>query len=333
MRAAHKESFVRIVVTGSIAYDYIMVFPGQFKDHILADKVHVLSVSFLVDSMKKMRGGTAPNIAFNLALLGEQPCVMGTVGEDFGDYRVWLEQAGVDTSMISVVEGEFTSSCFINTDLSDNQITAFYPGAMTQAHTLKLQINGTRPDFVIVAPNDPQAMAQYVAECQEHGIKYMYDPSMQAPRMSGEELRAGADGAEMLIGNDYEFAMMANKIGCSEAELHRLVPITIVTRGGEGATLYHQDQELDIPVARVHEVVDPTGAGDAFRAGFVRGYLAGLPLAVAGRMASVSACYAIENRGTQEHTYTPAEFMARYAENFGASPELEQLFAAQPTIN
>lgn len=319
---------MRIVVTGSIAYDYIMVFPGHFKDHILADKVHVLSVSFLVDSMKRMRGGTAPNIAFNLALLGERPCVMGTVGQDFGEYNAWLEHSGVDTSMIKIIESDFTASCFINTDLSDNQITAFYPGAMAQAHTLKLRVNGVRPDFVIIAPNDPAAMAQYAQECQEHGIKYMYDPSMQAPRMSGEELLAGAKGASMLIGNDYEFAMLSEKIGCSEDELRNLVPVTIITKGSEGAVIYQNGEELVIPPAEAHKVVDPTGAGDAFRGGLVRGYLAGLPLDVAGRMASLAACYAIEQRGTQEHKYSKADFAARYAANYGRNKLVEELMAS-----
>jgi len=317
---------VRIVVTGSIAYDYIMVFPGQFKDHILADKVHVLSVSFLVDSMKKMRGGTGPNIAYNLALLGEKPCVMGTVGKDFGEYRSWLESSGVDTSLVKVFEEDFTASCFINTDLSDNQITAFYPGAMAQAHTLRINSDGKRPDFVIIAPNDPSAMAQYVIECQTHAIPYMYDPSMQAPRMNGPELLAGCKNAAMLIGNDYEFAMMADKIGCTEDELRQIVALTVVTKGGEGATIHHNGEQYDIPVAKTHGVVDPTGAGDAFRAGFARGYLAGLPMPIVGRIASLSACYAIEQHGTQEHRYTPSEFVARYAENFGPCPELEVLF-------
>lgn len=320
---------MRIVVSGSIAYDYIMVFPGQFKDHILPDKVHVLSVSFLVETLKKMRGGTAPNIAYNLALLGAAPAVLGTVGQDFGEYRDWLEQRGVDTGLIKVIEDDFTSSCFVNTDLSANQITAFYPGAMNHAHTQHVHDLAAKPDFVIIAPNDPKVMAQHVAECRELEIPYMYDPSMQAPRMTGEELKAGAAAARVLIGNDYEFAMMAEKIGCTEDELRRLVPLTIVTKGAEGATIYAEDEAIEIPAADTPGVVDPTGAGDAFRAGFVRGYLAGLPLAVAGRMASLAAVYAIEQRGAQEHAYSAADFVERYVENFGASPELASLFGTE----
>jgi adenosine kinase len=322
---------VRIVVTGSIAYDYIMVFPGHFKDHILPDKMHVLSVSFLVDSMKRQRGGTATNIAFNLALLGERPTVMATVGEDFADYRLWLDEQGVDTSAIKAVSGEFTSSCFINTDLQDNQITAFYPGAMSQAHTLSLREAGLQDaDLVIISPNDPRAMATYAAECQELGIPYLYDPSMQAPRISAEELRAGFVGARVLTGNDYEFGMMAEKLGITEEELRGLVPITVVTKGEQGSSIFVEGQEYVIPAAKPRAVVDPTGAGDAFRAGFVTGMVNGLPWEIVGRIASLSAVYAVEHAGTQQHHYTVRDFVERYRENFGVAPELEALLEDRP---
>ncbi len=217
---------MRIIVTGSIAYDYIMVFPGHFKDHILPEKMHILSVSFLVESMKKQRGGTAANIAYNLALLGERPEVVATVGEDFADYRSWLERHGVDTAGIAVVPSEFTSSCFINTDLQDNQITAFYPGAMSHAHSLRFDGRGLGAnDLVIISPNDPGAMSNYAAECTRLGIPYLYDPSMQAPRMTADELRAGFAGARILTGNDYEFGMMAEKLGITEPDLRALVPV------------------------------------------------------------------------------------------------------------
>lgn len=322
---------MRIVVTGSIAYDYIMTFPGRFRDHILPDKMHVLSVSFLVESMKRQRGGTAANIAYNLALLGERPVVMGTVGEDFAEYRLWLEEQGIDTSAIKPVPGEFTSSCFINTDLQDNQITAFYPGAMSHAHTLSFHDNHLHsPDLVIISPNDPQAMARYAAECTELGIPYLYDPSMQAPRMTAEELREGCAGARVLIGNDYEFGMMAEKLGITEPEFRRLVPITVVTLGEQGASITVEGEEFAIPAARPRQVVDPTGAGDAFRAGLVKGMVHGLPWEVTGRLASLSAVYAIEHAGTQQHYYTLRAFAERYRENFGAAPELEALIEARP---
>lgn len=316
-----------IIVTGSIAYDYIMVFPGHFKDHILPDKVHTLSVSFLVESMKRQRGGTAANIAYNLALLGERPQIVGAVGEDFADYRLWLEEQGVDTKGIKPIPGEFTSSCFINTDLQDNQITAFYPGAMSHAHTLSFRSDELRDaDIIVISPNDPLAMERYAAECVELGIPYLYDPSMQAPRMTAEELRAGCASAKVLIGNDYEFAMMSEKLGITEAELHRLVPITVVTKGEQGSSIIVEGEEYVIPPARTTTVVDPTGAGDAFRAGFVKGMQRGLSWDVVGRLASISSVFAIEHAGPQQHFYTPQAFVERYRENFGAAPEVEALF-------
>jgi adenosine kinase len=305
-----------------------MVFPGQFKDHILPDKMHILSVSFLVDSLKRVRGGTAANIAYNLALLGERPTVMGTVGHDFAEYRAWLEAQGIDTSAVKEIPHEFTASCFINTDLQDNQITAFYAGAMAHAASLSVHDHGlSASDLVIIAPNDPQAMQRYAAECTELGIPYLYDPSMQAPRMTAAELEVGCQGAKVLIGNDYEFGMMAEKLGIAEAELRRRVPITVMTRGGAGALITVGEDEYDIPAAKPRDVVDPTGAGDAFRAGLVKGMQRQLPWPVVGRMAALSAVYAIEQAGTQEHRYTLDDFVTRYAENFGHAPELENLIA------
>lgn len=317
---------MRIIVTGSIAYDYIMVFPGHFKDHILPDKMHILSVSFLVDSLKRLRGGTAPNISYNLALLGERPTIAGTVGEDFAEYKAWLDAQGVDTSGIKEISGEFTSSCFINTDLKDNQITAFYAGAMAHATSISMHEENIRSaELVVIAPNDPAAMAKYAAECTLLGIPYLYDPSMQAPRMSAEELEAGFKGARILTGNDYEFGMIAEKLGISEAQLRRRVPITVMTRGEAGALITVEGEEFEIPIATPRQVVDPTGAGDAFRAGFVKGLARGFSWPVVGRMAAVSAVYAIEHAGPQQHSYTIAEFVERYRENFGASEEVESL--------
>jgi adenosine kinase len=317
---------MRIFVTGSIAFDYIMVFPGRFRDHILPDKMHVLSVSFLVDSLKRRRGGTAANIAYNLALLGERPVVVGTVGEDFADYRQWLERCGVDSSGIKVIAGEHTASCFINTDLQDNQITAFYPGAMAQASSVSLHDLGVTPDdLVIIAPNDPKAIQRYVAECTAARIPYLYDPSMQLPRMDRAELEEGCRGARVLAGNDYEFGLMAEKMGLTESELRRRVPITVMTRGEAGALISVEGREYEIPPARPRAVVDPTGAGDAFRAGFVMGMSRGLPWPEVGRLAALTAVHAIEQPGTQEHSYSLDEFLARYHENYGPAPELEAL--------
>lgn len=317
---------MRIIVTGSIAYDYVMVFPGHFQDHILPEKMHVLSVSFLVDSMKRLRGGTAPNIAYNLALLGESPEVVGTVGDDFAEYRAWLEGKGVLTHGIKVIDGDFTASCFINTDLRHNQITAFYPGAMSKASTLSLKGMGlSDDDLVLIAPNDPAAMAGHAEECTSLGIPYLYDPSMQAPRMTAAELEAGFQGAKVLTGNDYEFGMMAEKLGIAEAQLRRRVPITVMTKGEAGALITVDGAEYEIPPAKPTAVIDPTGAGDAFRAGFVAGMARGFSWPVVGRLGALTGVYAIEQTGTQHHSYSIAEFVDRYRANFGPSAEVDSL--------
>jgi adenosine kinase len=317
---------MRIYVTGSIAYDYIMVFPGRFRDHILPDKMHVLSVSFLVDSLTRRRGGTGANIAYNLGLLGEKPLLVGTVGDDFGEYRAWLESHGVDCHTVAVIAEEHTASCFINTDLQDNQITAFYPGAMAHAATISLADAGVAmSDIVLIAPNDPQAMNRYTTECIDAGVPYLYDPSMQLPRLERADLEKGCRGARILAGNDYEFGMMSEKLGLSEGELRRLVPITVMTRGEAGSLITVGDAEYEIPAAKPRAVVDPTGAGDAFRAGLVLGYKQRWPWPVVGRMAALTAVHAIEHPGPQQHSYTLDDFVARYRENFGDVPELAAL--------
>jgi adenosine kinase len=317
---------MRIFVTGSIAFDYIMVFPGRFRDHILPDKMHVLSVSFLVDSLTRLRGGTGANIAYNLGLLKERPVLVGSVGEDFSEYRAWLEGHGVDCGAVRVVAGDHTASCFINTDLQDNQITAFYPGAMAQAASISIMETGATPsDLVLIAPNDPAAMNRYAAECVEAGIPYLYDPSMQLPRLERTDLENGCRGARILAGNDYEFGMMADKLGVAEAELRRIAPITVMTRGEAGALITVDGQEFEVPSAKPRAVVDPTGAGDAFRAGFVLGMRRGWPWPVVGRVAALTAVYAIEHRGPQGHSYKPVEFRDRYRENYGEAPEIDAL--------
>jgi adenosine kinase len=317
---------MRVFVTGSIAYDYIMVFPGRFQDHILPDKMHVLSVSFLVDSLKRRRGGTGANIAYNLGLLGERPILVGAVGDDFAEYRSFLESIGVDCHVVKVIGGELTASCFINTDLQDNQITAFYPGAMSQARTISLREVGVRADdLVLIAPNDPGAMNRAVAECTEAGVPYLYDPAMQLPRLTREDLEKGCGGARILAGNDYEFGMMAEKLGTTEAELRRRVPITVMTRGEAGSVITVGDESFEIPAAKCKQVVDPTGAGDAFRSGFVLGYKLKLPWPVVGRLASLTGVYAVEQHGPQQHAYTLQEFVGRYAESFGSSSDISIL--------
>lgn len=323
---------MRIVVTGSLAYDYIMNFPGHFKDHILPDKVHMLSVSFLVNSMRRMRGGVAGNIAYTLALLGERPLVVASAGQDFGEYRDWMEHQGIDTAGIKLIDDEFTASCFINTDKANNQIVAFYTGAMAHSKHLSLLDFGLDAnDLVIISPTDPDAMTRYAEECRTHGIPFLFDPGKQTPRLDGEQILAGLTGASVLVGNDYEFAMMAQKTGRTEAQLIAAAPLTVVTRGEQGSTIYSgatNGQGVDIPIAPVVDVVDPTGAGDAYLAGLVFGLVRGFPLAVVGRVAALAAAYTIEQRGCQEHRYTPVEFIERYVGVFGPCPEVEALAVA-----
>lgn len=319
-----------IVVTGSISYDYLMSFPGYFKDHILPEKLDMLSVSFLVDSMYKRRGGCAANIAYNLALLGERPRVMATVGEDFEEYRAWLEAHGVDTSGIVTIENEFTASFFASTDLAHCQIASFYTGAMSKAHTLSFydQKDISAIDIAIISPNDPKAMVKYAKECQELGIPYIYDPSQQIIRLSAEELEAGIMGAKILIANEYELEMIRKKTGLTETDILRLAETLIVTRAERGSLIRTKDRVIPVPAARPRCEVDPTGVGDAYRAGLIKGMLRGYPWEVAGRMGGVAAVYVLEQSGPQSHSYTLAEFVARYRENFGDTPELEDLLRA-----
>lgn len=312
---------MRIIVTGSLAYDYIMDFPGYFQDHILPDKTHMISVSFLVESMRKMRGGVAGNIAYNLALLGERPVVLATAGHDFAEYRAWMESRGIDTSGIVCIDHEFTASCFITTDKSDNQIVAFFAGAMPYSRQLALQsLSPTPDDLVLISPSDAESMYRLVLECQQMGIPYIFDPGKQTPSMETKFIEVGLRGAKVLVGNDYEFAMMAKKLAISEEALIRSVPLTVVTRGGQGSTIYvngSAPHSIDIPAAPAREVRDPTGAGDAYLAGLTYGLVHDLPLEVTGRIASLCAVYAVEERGCQEHTYSLEEFAARYQEAFG----------------
>lgn len=322
---------MRIVVTGSLAYDYIMDFPGFFKDHILPDKVHMLTVSFLVDSMRRMRGGVAGNIAYTLALLGERPTVLATAGHDFGEYRAWMERQGIDAGGVTEIADEFTASCFINTDRANNQIVAFYTGAMAHARDLSLRPLGLGPrDLVVISPTDPEAITRYADECRTLGVPFVFDPGKQTPRLTGEQILAGLRGAAVLVGNDYEFAMMEQATGWSEAELIAAAPLTVLTRGGEGSLLHENTpggrRVVPVPVAPVTDVVDPTGAGDAFLGGLVFGLARGLPLEVTGRVAALAASFAIEQRGCQEHSYTPAAFVTRYTSVFGHAPALEALF-------
>jgi adenosine kinase len=315
-----------VIITGSVAYDYLMSFPGRFSEHILPDQIHQISLSFLVDSMRKQRGGCAPNIAYSLALLGERPTVMATVGQDFGEYRAWLDGNGVDTSAIIEVRDEFTSSFFVNTDLDNNQIASFYVGAMAKADSLSFYDLGYQAiDMAIVSPNAPAAMVKYPRECQELGIPYIYDPSQQIIRLSAQDLLEGTRGAKMLIVNEYEFGLVKSKTGLPEAELLALPEATIITRGEAGSVIYADGRELVVPVVRPAPLSEPTGVGDAYRAGIIKGMLRGYSWQTTGRIAALAATYVLEQYGTQSHRYSVGEFVARYRQVFGDAPELEDM--------
>jgi adenosine kinase len=308
---------MRLVVTGSIAYDYLMSFPGKFTEHFLPEHFHRVSLSFLVDTMDKRRGGCAPNIAYTLALLGERPILMATAGEDFGEYRTWLEAAGVDTSHVKQVAGKFTASFFCSTDEANNQIASFYTGAMANAGELSFR---TLPacDVAIISPNDPGAMVQYADECRALGIRYIFDPGQQCARMDGSELTEGVTGAAIVICNDYEFELLRQKTGLGEQAILEHSEALIVTRGEHGCWVISRSGRVDVRAVAPARIVDPTGVGDAFRGGFMKGLALGLPFEACARLGSVAATYALEHLGGQSHAYTWDEFKDRYESHFGA---------------
>lgn len=315
-----------ICCTGSIAFDYLMSFPGYFKDHILPDKLDSISLSFLVDSMVKQQGGTAPNIAYNLALLGEKPLLMGTVGVDFEEYRTSLEEAGVDTSMVKVIPGKYTASFFANTDLSNAQIASFYTGAMADARDLSIKNLPIKEiELVVVSPNDPVAMNIYPRECREMKIPYLYDPGQQVVRMDPADIRAGLKGAQSIFVNEYEYELIQKHTGLSATEIVDCVEYAVVTCGECGSDVYIKDQHFHIDVIKPNHIADPTGVGDAFRGGFLRGRKLGYDWVTCARMGTLAATYCLENRGTQNHRFTIDEFIKRYQQNFGRENTLDRL--------
>lgn len=311
---------MNIIVTGSLGYDYIMDFSGRFADRIMPDKLHVLSLSFLVDKLQKQFGGCAPNIAYTLKLLGVEPVIMTAAGNDFAPYGKFLRQHKIDTSGIRIFKSEMCSSYFVVTDKDDNQIGSFYVGASRFNHQLKISaINKKSPyDFTVISPTDPKAMIRYVQECRSLKCKYLYDPAFQIANFSAEELKAGITGAEILIGNDYEIALIEKQLAISHEELRVMVPVVITTLGSKGSVVETRRLSLHIKPAKPKNVSDPTGAGDAYRAGFLAGYLRKLPLDVCGQMGSVAAAYTVEKYGTVTHAFTKKEFIKRYEENYGS---------------
>jgi adenosine kinase len=319
---------MRIVVTGSIAFDYLMRFPGQFRDHLIADKLDQISVSFLVESLAKQRGGVGANIAYNLALLGERPLLMGTAGMDFTEYRAALEAMGVDTSAVRVIPDVFSASFFVNTDLDNNQIGSFYTGAMaySKGYTLA-EAAAETPDLVTISPSDPIAMLELADECQERNIPFLFDPSQQVIWLEGESLLYGIERCSILIVNEYEWEMIANKTDLTREQLLAQGKTLIVTHGGEGSHIYAGGQHYHVPVCPVENIVDPTGVGDAYRAGLLKGIASGFDWTLCGQVGAVSAAFVLEHEGPQNHSYTLDEFVERFRSVFDDDGALDAWLA------
>ncbi len=317
---------MKIACTGSIAYDYLMSFPGYFKDHIVPEKLETISLSFLVDTMVKQQGGIAANIAYTLALLGARPVLVGTVGQDFTDFQHILEETGVDCCGVKVIPEKFTASFFANSDLANSQISSFYTGAMANASEVKIKdLPCGKPDLVVISPNDPVAMIDLPRECKSLGIPYMYDPSQQIVRMKGEELKEGVLGAQSLFVNEYEFELLTRATGLSLDDILGIVEYLVVTQGAKGAWIYAEGKKFEVPVYPHKQIGDPTGVGDAFRGGFLTGYRCGLDWDTCGRMGALTATYCLEEKGTQNHSFTIPEFIARYREVFDDQGRLDCL--------
>jgi adenosine kinase len=309
---------MKILLCGSIAYDNIMVFRGRFKEHILPEQIHILNVAFLVPELRREFGGCAGNIGYNLKLLGGDPVIMATVGEDAAPYLARLDSLGLARDQVRTVPGTLTAQAFITTDLDDNQITAFHPGAMNHSHENRIGAH-LGAGLAIVAPDGRAGMVAHVNELASARIPFMFDPGQGLPMFDGPELLAMIDAATYLAVNDYEGRMLVEKTGRPIEELARMVDALIVTKGASGSTIYAKGQRHDIPSVKADEVVDPTGCGDAYRAGLLYGIAAGLDWPVVGRLASLMGAIKVASRGGQNHRSTRAEIGERYRRSFGAS--------------
>ncbi|GAC1341838.1 MAG: carbohydrate kinase family protein [Candidatus Dormibacteria bacterium] len=307
----------RIAVTGSVAFDTIMVFSGRFGDHILPEKTHLINVSFLVGHLDRRRGGTGANIAYTLALLGETPLLCAAVGNDFGEFGTALEEVGVDLSALVHDEQLATATAFITTDLDNNQITAFYPGAMGRAAEVDLRRLGEL-SHVVVAPDAPDAMARHVEQAANLGARLVFAPAQQLTSLSDEVLAAGLASAWLVLGNDYEMELIRERTGQDAAGLAAAGAVVVTTRGAAGSELRRGDQAVQVPAAPPSEVVDPTGAGDAYLAGVLHGLVHDGTLAEAGRLGALAATYVVERAGTQAHRFTAADFSHRHGQAFGS---------------
>ncbi|HMK86738.1 MAG TPA: carbohydrate kinase family protein [Steroidobacteraceae bacterium] len=304
-----------------MAYDTILVFPDRFKAHILPDKIHMLNVAFLVPEMRREFGGCAANIAYSLRLLGDSGLPMAAAGHDFGPYRERMASQGIRLAHVKVIEETFTAQAFITTDLDDNQITAFHPGAMQYAHLNQVSDVAGAITLGVVAPDGRQGMIEHAAQFAAAGIPFIFDPGQGLPMFSGAELRAFIEQAAWVAVNDYEWGLLEQRTGLTEADIAAKVRALIVTKGPEGSLIHTRDRTFTIPCVKARRIVDPTGCGDAYRAGLVHGLLRGLDWETTGRLASLLGAIKIESRGPQNHDFTRAEFLRRYHESFGQVPE------------
>jgi len=307
---------MNILISGSLAYDRIMDFPGKFADHILPDKIHILNICFTVNGLQERFGGTAGNIAYTLSLLGEMPEILATCGRDFDNYRQWLETLGLPQDGIRSIDKEFTASAYITTDRADNQITGFNPGAMK--YPSEFSFDGLKPDdtVAIISPGNTQDMITYSRDYKTRGIDYICDPGQQIPVIPEEELAEMIQGAKILVSNDYELDLIQKHTDRSKSDLLEHTGSIITTFGEEGSVIYTTEYEDHVPAASPVTVTDPTGAGDAFRAGLIKGLVSGEHLLKSTQMGSVAASFAVEALGTQEHRFTPEEFWQRFQETF-----------------
>jgi adenosine kinase len=308
------------LICGSVAYDTILQFQDRFKAHILPDKIHILNVSFLVPEMRREFGGCAANIAYTLQLLGDRGLPMATAGEDFAPYRERMVAQGIPVDYIKVVDGTYTAQAFITTDLDDNQITAFHPGAMQHAHLNKVSdaaAGGAGLTLGIVAPDGRQAMIEHAAQFAAAKIPFIFDPGQGLPMFGAEELKTFIAQARWVAVNDYEWGMLQQKTGFAVSDITAQVDALIVTLGSQGSVIHTRDGTYAIPCARPIAIVDPTGCGDAYRAGLIHGLLRGLDWETTGRVASLMGAIKIGSRGPQNHSFTETDFERRYRDNFG----------------
>lgn len=305
----------KIVVSGSIAYDYSMDFPGIFSDHILPDKIHQLNVSFSIDRLSQVNGGTGANIAYNLALLGLNPILIGVVGQGFSKYGEWLKEKQVNIDHIKQDEKTPMAVAYIMTDQKDNQISAFFPGPLDYEYCqIVREIQDI--DLAIISPEVKERMLEYVKIYQELKVPYIFDPGQQITSFTAEELKIAIDGAKALIGNDYEVQLILNMLKINQAELEKMVELLVITKGDVGSEIYKEGKKVAIPPAKPENTSDPTGAGDAYRAGFIKGIISDWSLEKVGRLAGLISVYTVEKYGTQTHEFTEEELSERYKKNY-----------------